>query len=143
MLLSERKRNLLSAVASANTSRTNGLKQLVQLNPIFSAVLFIIELKTLHLIKNCKQKQQSRGVLEKRKGVPKICRKFTGEQPCRRAISIKLWSIWTAASVQGMSNIAFIPLLFTQVPFSRLPKSYRRLKISFYFHTVYAGVFSS
>ena len=26
-----------------------------------------------------------------------------------------------------MSNIAFIPLLFTQVSFSRLPKSYRKL----------------
>ena len=42
-----------------------------------------------------------------------------------------------------MSNIAFIPLLFTQVYFSQLPKSYRKLKISFYFHTVYTGIFSS
>ena len=40
-----------------------------------------------------------------------------------------------------MSNIAFIPLLFAQVSFSRLPKSYRKLK--FYFHTVSTGVFSS
>ena len=40
-----------------------------------------------------------------------------------------------------MSNIAFIPLQFTQVSFSRLPKLYRKLKISFYFHTVYKGIF--
>ena len=39
-----------------------------------------------------------------------------------------------------MSNIAFIPLLFTQVSFSHLPKPYRKLKISFYFHTVYTGI---
>ena len=36
-----------------------------------------------------------------------------------------------------------ITLLFTQVSFSRLPKSYRKLKISFYFHTFCTGVFSS
>ena len=42
LFLSEWKRNLLSAVASVNTSRTIDLKQLVQLNPIFSLVLFIV-----------------------------------------------------------------------------------------------------
>ena len=36
-----------------------------------------------------------------------------------------------------------IPLLFTQVSISYLPKSYRKIKFSFYFHTVYTGVFSS
>ena len=42
-----------------------------------------------------------------------------------------------------MPNIAFIPLLFTQVSFSCLPKSYRQLKNLIYFHTVYTRVFSS
>ena len=108
---------------------------------LYSWTLFFLscylsyELKTLHFIENYKQKQPSRCVFEKRKSVPKICSKFTGEQPCYSAISIKLQSIWTSASV-WISNIEFIPLLFTQVSFSRLPKSYRRLKIWFYFHTV-------
>ena len=42
LLLGERKRNLLRAVASANTSTTIDMKQLVQLNTCFSLVLFII-----------------------------------------------------------------------------------------------------
>ena len=37
---------------------------------------------------NNKQKQPSRGLL--RKGVLKICSKFTGEYPCQSVISIKL-----------------------------------------------------
>ena len=39
--LSEQKRNLFSAGASANTSTTTDLKHLVHLNPIFLIVLFV------------------------------------------------------------------------------------------------------
>ena len=42
MFLSEQKRNLFSAVARAYTSTTIDLKHLVQLNPIFSLVLFVV-----------------------------------------------------------------------------------------------------
>ena len=43
--------------------------------------------------KNLIQKQPSRGVIGK--GVLKIFSKFTGEHPCRSAISIKLQSNFT------------------------------------------------
>ena len=39
------------------------------------------------------QNQPSRGVL--RKGLLKMCHKFTGEHPCRSAISIKLQGNFT------------------------------------------------
>ena len=67
LFLSERKRNLLSAVASANTRTTIDLKQLVQLNSTFFLSWYLsYELKTSHLIENCKQMQPSRDVIKKR-----------------------------------------------------------------------------
>ena len=79
LFLSERKRNLLIAVASVNTSTTIDLKQLVQLNSTFFLSCYLsYELKTSHLIENCKQMQPSRDVLKKR------C-SWNMQQVCKRA----------------------------------------------------------
>ena len=65
------KRNLFSAVASANTSTTTDLKHLVHLNPIFSLVLFVVWVKNftpnrqLRIIRNAKHRIHSTTVLLK------------------------------------------------------------------------------
>ena len=48
------------------------------------------------------------------KGVLKICRKFTGEHPCRSAVSIKLQS--NSGMAASLSPCAF--LLVEVIPFS-------------------------
>ena len=53
-----------------------------------------------------------------RKGVLKTCSKFTGEHPCRNAISIKLQSNFVKiAPQQGCSPVSLLPIFRT--PFSR------------------------
>ena len=118
LFLGEQKQNWLNTVVSKNASGTNDLKQLVQLKPIFSLKLFIIWVEN-----------------------------FTLNQIYRRAPMPKCHFNKVAKHLDDCFSIRhikhLIPLLFTQVSISHLPKSYRKIKFSFYFHTVYTGVFSS
>ena len=65
MFLSEQKRNLLSAAASANTSTTTDLKHFVHLKLIFSLVLFVVWIENftpnrqLRIIRNAKHRIHS------------------------------------------------------------------------------------
>ena len=67
--LSEQKRNLFSAVASANTSSTTDLKHLVHLNSIFSLVLFVVWVESftpnreLRILRNAKHRIHSTTVI--------------------------------------------------------------------------------
>ena len=54
-----------------------------------------------------------------RKGVLKICNKFTGEHPCRSAISIKLQSNFTEIILQhGCSPVNLLHIFRTLFPWS-------------------------
>ena len=122
------------------------LVQLLTWSSWYSWSLFFLssylsyELKTSHLIENYKQKQPSRGILKK------SCSKKM-QQVYRRAPMPKCNFNKVAKHLDDCFSIRHIkhriPLLFTQVSISYLPKSYRKIKFSFYFHTVYTGVFSS
>ena len=122
------------------------LAQLLTWSSWYSWSLFFLssylsyELKTSHLIENYKQKQPSRGILKK------SCSKKM-QQVYRRAPMPKCNFNKVAKHLDDCFSIRHIkhriPLLFTQVSISYLPKSYRKIKFSFYFHTVYTGVFSS
>ena len=52
-----------------------------------------------------------------RKAVPKICSKFTGEQPCRNAISIKLQSNFIEIALRhGCSPVNLLHIFRTLFP---------------------------
>ena len=52
------------------------------------------------------------------KGGPKICSKFTGERPCRSAISIKLlYNFFEIALPHGCSPVNLLPIF--RIPFPR------------------------
>ena len=71
--------------------------------------------------KNKIQKQPSRGVLKK--GVPKICSKFTGGNPCQSVISIKSQSNFIEITLlHGCSPVS---LLIFRTPFYK--NSYEEL----------------
>ena len=62
------------------------------------------------------QKQLSRGVI--RKGVLKICSKFTGEHPCRSVISIKLQSNFLEIKLRHGFTSGNL-LHFFRIPFTK------------------------
>ena len=64
-----------------------------------------------------------------RKGVPKICSKFTGEHPCRSVISINLQSNFIEITLRhGCSPVNLLHIF--RIPFPRNTSGWLLLKVS-------------